>query len=289
MPTPTKAQLAAKAARNKLQRDLNKKIVANFAEYLNVVGLALNKPVAVDKLLRDAADDLTSSLTSTTESATKTALELAKQVKAADYAPLLKAAKVLLAGKEAQLVRLTELSSVSAIFGGGLDKKIVDSVWNKVWPDSLTVDKRIERLSTRVLEFTERTVKQGISEGLSARNIANQLKDHFETEGLEKKAAFRLAAHTTNMVYESANAAISIDAQFVKGIRIVRGMYGPMSETCEICDEHGGQDFKEYLKENGDDLAIMSDMPPYHSNCNCGVEDIVETAAEFIARARSEA
>ncbi|MDT8901159.1 hypothetical protein [Anaeroselena agilis] len=222
-------------------------------------------------------------------------MDFAKKAKAAEYAPYLASMQRLLSARglpAATISEMTNLQRLVPMFGGGLDQKIIDGVWNKVWPDALTVDDRIRLLSQRALKFSEATIKQGIREGKSAWNIMQELRGHFEVEGLERKAAFRLTAHTTNMVYHTAQAEISIQANFVMGIRIVRGMYGDADPTCDICDEHGGQDFKEYYKDDfggrSYDLYVMANAPAYHVNCNCGVEDITEDAATFIQRAREE-
>lgn len=284
---PTKEQLAARAARNRLQWQISRRIAKNFAEYLDTIEANVGK-VGTEIMMREAREVLRHGLTSTLNDSAQQSVELAKNFKAAEFAPLLSRAKRLLAtagASAAETERVTSLARVSAYFGGGLDRAVIDKVWNKVWPDALNVDDRIKRLSARATEYAENVIRQGISEGTSAQELKRILRDHFEAEGIEAKAAFRLAAHTTNMTYEAANAAISMDVNFVTGIRIVRGMYGPASESCEICYEHGGDDYKEYYKGNGDNLAIMADQPPYHANCNCGTEDITETAEQFVANA----
>ena len=287
---PTKEQLAARAARQRLQYALNRKIATNFEEYLEIINSGIVNRMDTVSVLRNARASLIDGLTATIEGSAQQSVDLARALKEAEYAPILTAAKKLLSrsgATTAEIKALTDLPKVSAMFGGGLDAEIIDKVWSKAWKDAMTVDDRIKRLSAKATEYTERIVKQGISEGTSAKDMMYMLGQHFVDEGVEIKAAFRLAAHTTNMTYESANAAISMDVNFVMGIRIVRGMYGPASATCDICFEHGGDDFKEYMKENGDDLAILADQPPYHANCNCGTEDIMETAEEFVARARA--
>jgi hypothetical protein len=87
-------------------------------------------------------------------------------------------------------------------------------------------------------------------------------------------------------------AEISIQATFVMGIRIVRGMWGKISPNCPICLEHGGTVSKEYYKSyfggRDVDLWVLANMPPYHSNCSCGIEQITEDAITFIQKARAE-
>lgn len=221
------------------------------------------------------------------------AIYFAKKVKAADFRPFLAEVQRLSTAQKlapAVIKEITSLARVSPVFGGGLDSKILDAVWNKAWPDTLNVDDRIKLLSKKAMQFTENTVKQGISEGKSAYNIMKELRSHFETEGLEKRAAFRLASHTTNMCYQQAQAEISIQANFVMGIRITRADDG--SETCDICAEHGGEvggDGKEYFKDDfggrSYDLYVMANTPSFHPFCKCEVEDIVEDAPTFIANA----
>ncbi|OAM93694.1 hypothetical protein SAMN04515679_1797 [Pelosinus fermentans] len=221
------------------------------------------------------------------------ATESAKKLKGVEFKAYKAEVQRLLSAQEvAAAEQVFILGKITAEFGGGLDAKVIDSVWNKVWPDALNVDDRIKRLSAKVKEFTERTIKQGISEGNSAANISRILREHFVIEGLEGKAAFRLAAHTTNMVYQATQAEISIQATFVMGIRIVRGMFGKISPKCPICYEHGGDSYKEYFKSyfggRDIDLWVLANMPPYHSNCSCGIEQITEDAITFIQRARTE-
>lgn len=249
--------------------------------------------------LHKLSDELQQQVHEMIKSKSVIAIDFAKKVKAADFKPYLAEAQRLLIARKVPAYIAKEalsLNRISPVFGGGLDNKILDSVWNKVWPDALKVDDRIKLLSKKAMKFAEMTVKQGVSEGKSAANIAKELRQHFEVEGLERKAAFRLAAHTTNMCYQEAQAEISIGAKFVMGIRIMRGVYGPASDNCDICEEHAGApggDGKEYYKDDfggkDADLFVMAEMPGYHSNCNCGIETIYEDAAQFVENARNGA
>lgn len=223
------------------------------------------------------------------------AIDFAKKVKAAEFKPYLASVQRLLLAQNvpaAAAKEITNLPRIVTAFGGGADEKILDSIWNKVWPDSLTVDDRIKRLSIKSRQFAEMTVKQGISQGKSAVNIANELQQHFLVDGVEHKAAIRLAAHTTNMCYQAMQAEISIQAKFVMGVRIKRGVYGRISENCPICMEHAGLTYKEYYKSDFGgrdmDMWIMTNAPAYHSYCNCGVETIYEDAVTFVRKAREE-
>lgn len=245
--------------------------------------------------LRKLADELQREIHSMIKSKSVIAIDFAKKVKAADFKPYLGEVQRLLSARNVPVAAAKEIASlprISPIFGGGMDKTLLDNVWYKVWPDALTVDDRIKLLSKKVIKYSEMTIKQGIAEGKSAANIARQLKQHFEVEGLERKAAFRLAAHTTNLSYQSAQAEISIQAKFVMGVRIVRGMYGNMDPGCPICDDHGGQNYKEYYKSDFGgrdmDMWVMANAPAYHVNCSCGVETIYEDAVTFVRKARAE-
>jgi hypothetical protein len=285
----------AKAEYDKLLKSLDAETQEIFRQHLErQQALIASGGISLLEMQR-LADKLRSDIRNLIKSKAVIAIDFAKKVKAADFAPYLAEAQRLLAAQQiaaAVIKDVTSLNRISPVFGGGLDDKILDSVWNKVWPDALTVDDRIKLLSKKAMQFTEMTVKQGVSEGKSAANISYDLKQHFEVEGLERKAAFRLAAHTTNMCYQSAQAEISIDAKFVMGIRIIRGFYGPASENCDICEEHGGSadgDGKEYRKSdfggNDADMFVMSEMPGYHPNCNCGIETIYEDAVQFVNNA----
>lgn len=224
------------------------------------------------------------------------AIDFAKKVKAADFTPFLAEVRRLSSVQKlapAVVKDLTSLNKVSAVFGGGLDNKILDAVWGKVWPDSLKVNDRVNVLSKKMMQYVETTVKQGIGEGKSSYNIYKDLKQHLLVEGKERQALYRLAVHTTNSCYQQAQAEISIQANFVMGIRITRADDG--SETCDICAEHGGEvggEGKEYFKDDfggrSYDLYVMTNAPGYHPNCRCEVEDITEDASTFIANALRE-
>lgn len=243
----------------------------------------------LDKAIKTLRTQYTELIKTSTENAVKYGIKI-KEIEFKKY--LSKVEKVLSSQNISIVEKKAITGEIKVQFGGGLEAKVIDSVWNKVWPDALNVDDRIARLSAKVKQFTEQTIKQGITTGDSAVNMAKKLRDHFEIEGLERKAAFRLASHTTNMVYQATQAEISIQAKFVMGIRIVRGMWGNISANCPICLEHGGIVSKEYYKTyfggRDIDLWVLANMPPYHNHCSCGVEQIVEDAVTFIKRAQEE-
>lgn len=179
---------------------------------------------------------------------------------------------------------------ITAEWGGGLEERVLNLIWNKVWDDGKTLNDRIYRIGASTAQKTEQVVKAGIKEGLSSRDIAKKLNKEL---GLEKKAAFRLAVHSTNTAYNEATAEISMQMPFIMGVRIIRGMYGNASDNCHICEEHGGPadgSGKEYRKSDFGgrdiDMWIMTNSPEYHPNCNCGVEYIEMSASEFVKYAR---
>ena len=224
------------------------------------------------------------------------AIGYSKKVKAADFLPFLVQVQRLSNAQKlapALAKEITDLTKISSVFGGGMDNEILDAVWNKVWPDALKVDDRINVLSQKMSQYVETTIKQGISEGKSSYNIYKDLRQHILVEGKERQALYRLAVHTTNSCYQQAQAEISIQANFVMGIRITRAVDG--SETCDICAEHGGEvggDGKEYFKDDfggrSYDLYVMANTPSFHPFCKCEVEDIVEDASTFVQNALRE-
>lgn len=286
----------AKAEYNKLLKSLNAESREILIRHVDRIMEMVDADGTVD--LIQLQKELQQEIHAMIKNKSVIAIDFAKKIKAADFKPYLAEVQRLLVAQKVPLAAAKEMSSVNRIiseFGGGLDSKILDGVWSKVWPDSLKVDDRIKLLSKKAMKFTEMTVKQGVSEGISAANIAKELRQHFEVEGLERKAAFRLAAHTTNMCYQTAQAEISIQANFVMGVRILRGVYGPASDHCDICEEHAGPADgagKEYYKDDfggrNADLWIMTNAPAYHVNCNCGVENIYESAIDFVRKAREE-
>lgn len=291
-----KETLQARVEYIALLRFLDDKSKAIMINFLSVVendvlqsGSAKVDMVALNKAIKTLRMQYTELIKTSTDNAFEYGVKI-KEIEFDKY--LSKVEKVLAGQKITDIEKKAITSEIQVQFGGGLEAKVIDSVWNKVWPDALNVDDRIARLSLKVKQFTEQTIKQGIILGDSAANIAKKLRDHFGIEGLERKAAFRLAAHTTNMVYQATQAEVSIQANFVMGIRIVRGMWGNISPNCTICREHGGESSKEYYKSDFGgrdvDLWVLANMPPYHSNCSCGIEQIVEDAIEFIRKARAE-
>lgn len=245
--------------------------------------------------LRKISDELHKEIRNMIKSKSVIAIDFAKKIKAADFKPFMAEVQRLFLAQNlpaAAAKEITDLTRIVPLYGGGLDQKILDEVWNKEWPDSLNVDDRIKRLSKKAQGFAEKTIKQGISEGKSSNDMARVLRQHFEVEGLERKAALRLAAHTTNMCYQATQAEISIQAKFVMGIRIKRGVYGRIDESCRICMEHGGLDHKDYFKSDFGgrdvDMWIMTNAPAYHNHCHCGVETIYEDAVDFVRKARAE-
>lgn len=183
-------------------------------------------------------------------------------------------------------------AKIMAEWGGGLNEKVLNQVWSKVWEDGKSLKDRVERVSASVSKNAEKILKDGIKEGLSSRDIAKKMNIGL---GIEKKAAFRLAVHSTNTAYHEAAAEVSMRMSFIMGIRIIRGMYGNASDQCDICEEHGGPadgSGFEYRKSDFGgrdmDLFVMTNSPQYHPNCNCGIEYLEMDAADFVEYAREK-
>lgn len=283
----------AKAEYEKLLKSLDTQSRQILSEHLDkIVSLIENGGISVMDM-KHLSEELQQNIHEIIRKNSVIAIDFAKKVKAADFMPFLAEVQRLSNAQKltpAVVKEITSLNKISPVFGGGLDKDILNAVWNKVWPDALKVDDRVNVLSQKMMQYVETTVKQGISEGKSSYNIYKDLKQHLLVEGKERQALYRLAVHTTNSCYQQAQAEISVQANFVMGIRVVRGYYGPADLNCDICDEHGGQDYKEYYKNSfggrDTDMYVMTNMPGYHPNCNCGVETIYETALQFVNNAR---
>lgn len=286
----------AKAEYEKLLKSLDAQSRQILSEHLDkIVSLIENGGISVMDM-KHLSEELQQNINDIIKRNSVIAIDFAKKVKAADFMPFLAEVQRLSNAQKvapAVVKEITSLNKISTVFGGGLDKNILNAVWNKVWPDALKVDDRINVLSKKMMQYVETTVKQGISEGKSSYNIYKDLKQHLLVEGKERQAIYRLAVHTTNSCYQQAQAEISIQANFVMGIRITRAVDG--SETCDICAEHGGEvggDGKEYFKDDfggrSYDLYVMANAPGYHPNCRCEVEDIVEDAATFVKNALKE-
>ncbi len=288
--------LQARAEYIALLKLLDDKSKAIMIKFLSMVenDVLQSSSTKVDMIaLNKAIKTLRTQYTELIKTSTGKAVEYGVKIKDIEFEKYLSKVEKVLAGKNIPDIEKKAITSeIKVQFGGGLEAKVIDSVWNKIWPDSLNVDDRIARLSLKVKQFTEQAIKQGVTTGDSAANIAKKLRNHFEIEGMERKAAFRLGAHTANMVYQATQAEISIQAKFVMGIRIVRGMWGNISPNCPICLEHGGTVSKEYYKSyfggRDVDLWVLANMPPYHNHCSCGIEQIIENAIEFIRKAREE-
>ena len=286
----------AKAEYEKLLKSLDDQSRKVLNEHLNKIATLIENGGISVMDMKHLSEDLQQSIHNIIKDNSVIAIDFAKKVKAADFMPFLAEVQRLSNAQKlapSVIKEITSLNKVSAVFGGGLDNKILDAVWNKVWPDALNVDDRAKLLSKKMMQYVETTVKQGISEGKSSYNIFKDLKQHLLVEGKERQALYRLAVHTTNMCYEQAQAEISIQANFVMGIRITRAIDG--SETCDICAEHGGEvggDGKEYFKDDfggrSYDLYVMANTPSFHPFCKCEVEDITEDASTFIANALQE-
>ena len=218
------------------------------------------------------------------------AIQYSKDLKKAELAPYIDEIEKRLSQQDVSMVeaatilRMLEYSQISPVFNGSKDTDIVNRIWYKSWPDGLTVTDRANRLSNKTGLYIEQAIKHGIVVGESPKEIEKKINDHF-INGSEQKAMLRLATHTVNMVYETAAAEIANDAPMIKGIRLMRSPAG--SAKCQICVEHAGEvggSGVEYLKENGDSLDVLADMPPYHAYCMCDVELIIENATDFIQK-----
>lgn len=185
-------------------------------------------------------------------------------------------------GEAATILHRLEYAQISPVFNGSKDVDIVNRVWYKNWADGLTLTERINRVGDNAGKLIEKAIKQGIIIGESPEAIEKNLRDHF-VNGPEQRAMLRLATHTINMVHEATKAEIASNAPMVKGIRIMRSAAG--SEKCQICEEHAGEvggPGIEYLKENGESLDALADMPPYHAYCMCDSEMIFEDVSKFV-------
>ena len=286
----------ARSEYNKLLKSLDAQARQALKEHLDLIGQMIDDGGISVKDIGVLVNDLQGRYKKILKDNAVIAIDFAKKVKAADFLPfLVEVQRLSNAQKVAPAVvkEITSLNKISPVFGGGLDKDILNAVWNKVWPDALKVDDRVNVLSKKMMQYVETTVKQGISEGKSSYNIYKDLKQHLLVEGKERQALYRLAVHTTNSCYQQAQAEISIQANFVMGIRITRAVDG--SETCDICAEHGGEvggDGKEYFKDDfggrSYDLYVMANTPSFHPFCKCEVEDIVEDASTFVKNALKE-
>jgi len=253
----------------------------------------LKKIANVDKYSQAEINSLVgvykSEITALIEKSCNLALLNAKDSKIVQYTKYLNQCKQI-AKKYEIAPKVFELKNIVPIFGGGMDKTLLEKVWNKAYPDNLNVDDRIDKLGKSIKDKVELYLKQGISNGTSSRDIAKEIADNLN---IERNSAIRLAVSTTNTMYNTAQAEISIQAIFVIGIKITRDADG--SEKCDVCAEHGGEvggDGIEYYKTDfgGDDydLYVIANAPTYHNNCKCSVEDIIESAEQFVQRARNE-
>jgi len=279
----------------KFVQSINPELKNAVSSYLDRIdaNIALDSFTKTDhKTILEAVSELQDKFTSLMQDGTDISLQSAKDYKQASFAPYLTEVKQELTKLELP-ISLAEDTQLNLVFGGGMDSKIIDSVWDKVWPDSLTVDDRITKWGKAFLNNTESIIKTGITEGKSAANIAKDLRTHIEDVEIERKAGLRLAAYTTNSVYQTAQAEISIAAKFVMGTLIERDDDG--SDNCMICADHAGDvggPGIEYTKEDfggrDSDMYIMTNGPAYHPNCMCTVSDVFESAEEFVDKAREE-
>lgn len=249
---------------------------------------ALEKTLNANTFNKTAAKEITSAINSYKSSlhniiatSSTRAIDKATDYKQAQYKPFLNKIKDSVPG--------IDIVKIIPSFGGGMDKDLLNKVWNKAYPDGLNVDDRINRLGLIQQNKIETILKKGITDGESAVNISKELQMSLQ---MERKAALRLAVNTTNTAYQTAQAELSIQAEFVMGIRIVRGMYGKISPKCPICREHSGTTSKDYYKSDFGgrdiDLWIMTNSPSYHNHCSCGIIDIIEDADTFTRKAREQ-
>ena len=269
--------------------DKTKTMILVLLAFIKEVGLAdgnytYGKQVILNKAIYDFKKSYTDLLTNGADEA----IQYAKDLKKAEFDPYIDDVEKRLSWQNISIVEVATImhalgySQISPVFNGSRDTDIVNKVWYKNWSDGLTVSDRVNRLSSKTGQYIEHVIKHGVVAGESSKKIEKKINDHF-INGSEQKAMMRLAIHTVNMVYETAAAEIVNDALMIKGIRVMRSPAG--SDKCRICVEHAGEvggSGVEYLKENGDSLDVLANMPPYHAYCMCDVELIFIPVEEML-------
>lgn len=273
-------------------RELMREYLDKVEKSVGAGEITLAQMPAIKKEIATAAKEFNKGMKEVTKQYAFDGVKQARKAKEVQYLPYLdKARKELSKGVGKKVAdEILETPRIKTVFGGGLDKKITDKVWDRVWPDKLNVDDRINRLSKRLYDKAEQIIRQGVIEGTSAVKLGKQIE---EATGVEGRMATRLAATTIGQTYNAAQAEISIQTVFVEGILIERAIDG--DENCEICDFHAGSvggSGKEFYKEDFGgqtyDVYVMANAPIYHNNCKCMCSDITIPIEKFITDAREE-
>lgn len=199
--------------------------------------------------------------------------------------------KLLGAKPNKKAVTLKKPDNIGGSFGGGPGKDSVNKCWGKVWQEVLTADERYQNIEKSKLLEIEATIREDVTNGISAQKTATKLRSLFESIGLKRKDALKMDAYACNLIYEALQnpAGVSSGPTFVMGLKFVRGMYGEVDKNCVICEQFSGDNFKLYLKDDFNGLTydefLKKYSPPYHEGCTCGVQEVYEDALQFINNA----
>lgn len=99
---------------------------------------------------------------------------------------------------------------VSISFGGGPGNDTMTNYWDSAWQEALKGDECYKMIPASSLADIEAIIKEATGRGEGAQKTATKLRPLFESIGLKRKDALKLAADVTNSIYKQKQANISI-------------------------------------------------------------------------------
>lgn len=142
-------------------------------------------------------------------------------------------------------VTLSDGAELTASFGR-LAREAVDALTTRYYRDGLRLSDRLYQLDRAARTVIEDTLVQGVTEGLSARNLAARMRDNLAAAGASnpRYQAMRIARTEINNAHREATVRAAIDPvtgaarSYLQGVRWNLSGSHPAADICDVWAAH---------------------------------------------------
>lgn len=177
---------------------------------------------------------------------------------------------------EATLTRTLSLSAgggISVQFGR-VSLRAVEAAANRYYRDGLRLSDRLYNLDSVTRKAVEDTILQGITEQVSAPELADRLQAQMQTP---RHNAMRIARTEIRQAYTEGTVRSVLDAfgrvkPYIQGLRFALSLSHPAHDICDVYAAHdGGLGVGTYLP---------ADFPVSHPHCLCACLPVLKAYPE---------